>query len=46
MQIMNYIKAESAIIIVLEMLLAIFKNWKKLRVVLRKKATRVKTDKI
>ena len=28
---MKYEKAESALIVILEMLLAIFKNWKKLR---------------
>lgn len=41
---MSYIKTEAAIIIILEMLLAIFKNWKKLRVILKKKATKVKTE--
>jgi len=41
---MSYAKTESAIIIGLEMLLAIFKNAKKLRVVLKKKATKVKSE--
>ena len=33
----EYEKAESALIVILEMLLAIFKNWKKLRGILKKK---------
>jgi hypothetical protein len=41
---MKYEKAESALIIILEMLLAIFKNWKKLRGILKKKATKIKTE--
>ena len=32
---MKYEKAESALIVILEMLLAIFKNWKKLRGILK-----------
>lgn len=41
---MKYEKAESALIVILEMLLAIFKNWEKLRGILKKKATKIKTE--
>lgn len=41
---MPYVRTETAFIIILEMLLAIFKNWKKLRGVLKKKATKIKTE--
>lgn len=41
---MNYVKTEAALIVILEMLLAIFKNWKKLRGILKKKATKIETE--
>ena len=41
---MPYVKIETALIVILEMLLTIFKNWKKLRGVLKKSANKRKTE--